>query len=138
MEGAVRSSLRTATNSDHLTTQPNGTKNIENTTGSKAGPFSMPTDRKPPHAQTTPLTKADRWIQAKDRAAVLAQYPEARIPDEKVKHTVTLDEEPQVTADCYTANGVAATVQGGGVLTKIHGAAQDEQAQVVRIICESE
>jgi len=48
----------------------------------------MPTDRKSPHAEATPLTKADRWIQAKrDRPGANLLNP--GIPTLRHKGTVT-------------------------------------------------
>lgn len=105
--------------------------------GCTAPTATTPTTTRVAHPANDPNGPTARLL-AQDRAAVLGQFPHAKIPVEKVRHTVTLDEAPQVTADCYTSNGVAAAVKDGGVYTKVEGTADDEKTQIVRIICESE
>jgi hypothetical protein len=101
-----------------------------------ANPFG-PATSSSSHVTNSPNGPTARLL-AKDRAAVLAEYPDANIPKTRVIRTITLTETPRVMADCYTANGVPSVVEGDAVRTKINGQAEDEKAQIVRIICDAE
>ena len=69
--------------------------------------------------------------------ALLAQYPQAVIPDAKLVRTVTLEEWPTTMAQCLTDQGFPSTVVDGGVSsTNIVG--QEEAKEVARYVCNVE
>ena len=67
MDGLVRGSLRPTAISDHLTIQPNGTKNKGTPPAARTEAPPYPPPETPNRTQPNLLTNADRWIEAERR-----------------------------------------------------------------------
>lgn len=65
MDGLVRGSLRPTAISDHLTIQPNGTKNKGTPPAARPEAPPCPPPETSDRTQPNLLTNADRWIEAK-------------------------------------------------------------------------
>jgi hypothetical protein len=65
MDGLVRGSLRPTAISDHLTIQPNGTKNKGTPPAARPEAPPYPPPETSNRTQPNLLTNADRWIEAK-------------------------------------------------------------------------